>query len=53
MYFGASAFLLNLIGLSLSSLSPLMKALLIEPCLYRPKVDKETLERSQPHLLQT
>lgn len=53
MYFGASSFLLNLIGLFLSPLSPLMKALLIELCLYRPKLDKETLERGQPHLLQT
>lgn len=53
MYFGASAFLLNLIGLSLSPVSLNEGSLLIEPCLYRPKVDKETLERSQPHLLQT
>lgn len=50
--FGASPFLLNLLGLSLSPLS-LNDALFIEPCLRRPKFDKETLKGSQPHLLQT
>lgn len=38
--------------LSLSPLS-LNDALFIEPCLRRPKFDKETLKGSQPHLLQT
>ena len=28
-------------------------SLFIEPCLHRPKFDKETLKGSQPHLLQT
>lgn len=49
MYFGASL-LPPKFHRSLSlSLVSLMKALLIELCLYRPKLDKETLERGQPH----